>query len=82
MSCRPDAETDNAGTILPYILPSSGREKASPEPQIDDAIRYYLEFLKSSAASGDAKAMNTGEYNLAIVSLKENYRNRHEVLNR
>ncbi len=68
------AETDpNAGTILPYVQFWKG-EIAYRLNKIDDAIRYYLEFLKSSAASGDAKAMNA-KYNLGYCFLKkENYK--------
>lgn len=68
------AETDpNAGSILPYVQFWKG-EIAYRLNKIDDAIRYYLEFLKSSAASGDAKAVNA-KYNLGYCFLKkENYK--------
>lgn len=68
------AETDpNAGTILPYVQFWKG-EIAYRLNKIDDAIRYYLEFLKSSAASGDAKAVNA-KYSLGYCFLKkENYK--------
>ncbi|MFT3824518.1 MAG: tetratricopeptide repeat protein [Chitinophagaceae bacterium] len=68
------AETDpNVGTLLPYVQFWKG-EIAYRLNKIDDATRYYLEFLKSNGVSGDAKAVNA-KYNLGYCFLKkENYK--------
>jgi TolA-binding protein len=63
----------NNGTFLPYIEFWKG-EIAYRENKIDDAIRYYLDYLKSSDVNGEVNPVNA-RYNLGYCFLKkENYR--------
>lgn len=63
----------NNGPVLPYVHFWKA-EIAYRLNKIDDAIRYYLEYLKSSIANGEVNAVNA-KYNLGYCFLKkENYR--------
>ena len=63
----------NNGSVLPYIQFWKA-EIAYRLNKIDDAIRYYLEYLKSGAVSGEVNPENA-KYNLGYCFLKkENYR--------
>jgi len=60
------------GTYLPYIQFWKG-EIAYRLNRIDDAIRYYFEYLKSGAVNGEVNPTNA-KYNLGYCFLKkENY---------
>lgn len=67
------AEKDpNNQSVLPYIQFWKG-EIAYRQNNIDDAIRYYFEYLKSSAVNGEVNPTNA-KYNLGYSFLKkENY---------
>ena len=63
----------NNGSVLPYIQFWKA-EIAYRLNRIDDAIRYYLEYLKSGAVNGEVNPENA-KYNLGYCFLKkENYR--------
>jgi len=63
----------NNTSVLPYINFWKG-EISYRLARIDDAIRYYLEYLKSSVVSGEVSPANA-RYNLGYCFLKkENYR--------
>jgi TolA-binding protein len=68
------AEIDpNSGPILPYVQFWKG-EISYRLNKIDDAIRYYFEYLKSGAINGEVNPMNA-KYNLGYSYLKkENYK--------
>lgn len=68
------AEKDpNNRSVLPYIQFWKG-EIAYRSNNIDEAIRYYFEYLKSGAANGEVNPTNA-KYNLGYSFLKkENYR--------
>ena len=68
------AERDpNNRAVLPYVQFWKG-EIAYRQNNIDDAIRYYFEYLKSSAVNGEVNPTNA-KYNLGYSFLKkENYR--------
>jgi len=60
------------GSVLPYINFWKA-EIAYRLNKVDDAIRYYLEYLKSSISNGEVNAVNA-RYNLGYCFLKkENY---------
>ena len=62
----------NNGSVLPYINFWKA-EIAYRLNKVDDAIRYYLEYLKSSISNGEVNATNA-KYNLGYCFLKkENY---------
>lgn len=67
------AERDANNTeVLPYVQFWKG-EIAYRLNRVDDAIRYYLEYLKSSVTNGEVNATNA-KYNLGYCFLKkENY---------
>ncbi|HVU55796.1 MAG TPA: tetratricopeptide repeat protein [Puia sp.] len=63
----------NNTSVLPYINFWKG-EISYRLAKIDDAIRYYLEYLKSSVVNGEVSPANA-RYNLGYCFLKkENYR--------
>ena len=63
----------NNTSVLPYINFWKG-EISYRLARIDDAIRYYLEYLKSSVVNGEVSPANA-RYNLGYCFLKkENYR--------
>jgi len=63
----------NNASVLPYVNFWKA-EIAYRLNKIDDAIRYYLEYLKSSISNGEVNAVNA-KYNLGYCFLKkENYR--------
>ena len=63
----------NNTSVLPYINFWKG-EISYRLVKIDDAIRYYLEYLKSSVVNGEVSPANA-RYNLGYCFLKkENYR--------
>jgi TolA-binding protein len=63
----------NNRSVLPYIQFWKG-EIAYRMNNIDDAIRYYFEYLKSGAINGEVNPTNA-KYNLGYSFLKkENYR--------
>ncbi|HMI61101.1 MAG TPA: tetratricopeptide repeat protein [Puia sp.] len=63
----------NNGSVLPYIQFWKA-EIAYRLNKIDDAIRYFLEYLKSSSINGEVNPLNA-RYNLGYCFLKkENYR--------
>jgi TolA-binding protein len=68
------AEKDpNNRSVLPYIQFWKG-EIAYRTNKIDDAIRYYFEYLKTSVVNGEANPTNA-KYNLGYSFLKkENYK--------
>ena len=68
------AEKDlNNRSLLPFIQFWKG-EIAYRQNNIDEAIRYYFEYLKSSAVNGEVNPTNA-KYNLGYSFLKkENYR--------
>ena len=68
------AEKDpNNRAVLPYIQFWKG-EIAYRQNNIDEAIRYYFEYLKSGAVNGEVNPTNA-KYNLGYSFLKkENYR--------
>jgi TolA-binding protein len=68
------AEKDpNNQAVLPYIQFWKG-EIAYRQNNIDDAIRYYFEYLKSSVVNGEVNPTNA-KYNLGYSFLKkENYK--------
>jgi TolA-binding protein len=68
------AEIDpNSGPILPYVQFWKG-EISYRLNKIDDAIRYYFEYLKTGAINGEVNPMNA-KYNLGYSYLKkENYK--------
>ncbi|MGZ5135470.1 MAG: tetratricopeptide repeat protein, partial [Flavitalea sp.] len=68
------AEKDpNNRSVLPYIQFWKG-EIAYRSNKIDEAIRYYFEYLKSSVTNGEANPTNA-KYNLGYIFLKkENYK--------
>lgn len=68
------AERDpNNRAVLPYVQFWKG-EIAYRQNNIDDAIRYYFEYLKSGAVNGEVNPTNA-KYNLGYSFLKkENYR--------
>ncbi len=69
---RAESMPENA-SVLPYVQFWKG-EVAYRLNRIDDAVRYYFEYLKSSAANGEANPVNA-KYNLGYSFLKkENYR--------
>ncbi len=60
-------------SVLPFVLFWRG-EIAYRLNNIDEAIRYFHEYLKSGASNGDVKPVNA-RYNLGYAYLKkENYR--------
>ena len=62
----------NNSAVLPFINFWKA-EIAYRLNKVDDAIRYYLEYLKSSIANGEVNAVNA-RYNLGYCFLKkENY---------
>ncbi len=67
------AEADpNSGSVLPFIQFWKG-EIAYRLGKLDEAIRYYFEYLKSSAVNGEVNPQNA-KYNLGYSFLKrENY---------
>jgi TolA-binding protein len=67
------AEGDaNSASVLPYIQFWKG-EIAYRLNKLDDAIRYYFEYLKSNAVNGEVNPQNA-KYNLGYCFLKrENY---------
>ncbi|RYG06367.1 MAG: tetratricopeptide repeat protein [Chitinophagaceae bacterium] len=67
------AEADaNNGQYLPFIKFWKG-EIAYRQNRIDDAIRYYFDYLKSAAVNGEVNPTNA-KYNLGYAFLKkENY---------
>lgn len=63
----------NNGSVLPYVQFWKA-EIAYRLNKIDDAIRYYLEYLKSSSVNGEVNPVNA-RYNLGYCFLKkENYK--------
>lgn len=63
----------NNGSVLPYVQFWKA-EIAYRLNRIDDAIRYFLEYLKSGAVNGEVNPTNA-KYNLGYCFLKkENYR--------
>ena len=63
----------NNGSVLPYIQFWKA-EIAYRLNKIDDAIRYYLEYLKTGTVNGEVNPENA-KYNLGYCFLKkENYR--------
>jgi tetratricopeptide (TPR) repeat protein len=68
------AEIDpNNASILPYVQFWKG-EISYRLNKIDDAIRYYFEYLKSGAVNGEVNPLNA-KYNLGYCFLKkENYK--------
>ena len=63
----------NNGSVLPYIQFWKA-EIAYRLNKTDDAIRYYMEYLKSGAVNGEVNPTNA-RYNLGYCFLKkENYR--------
>jgi len=63
----------NNGSILPYINFWKG-EIAYRLNKIDDAIRYYFEYIKTGSINGEVNPVNA-KYNLGYCYLKkENYR--------
>jgi tetratricopeptide (TPR) repeat protein len=63
----------NNASVLPYINFWKG-EISYRLGKIDDAVRYYLEYLKSSVSNGEVSPVNA-RYNLGYCFLKkENYR--------
>ena len=63
----------NNGSVLPYVQFWKA-EIAYRLNKIDDAIRYFLEYLKSSTVNGEVNPLNA-RYNLGYCFLKkENYR--------
>jgi len=63
----------NNTSVLPYINFWKG-EISYRLNKIDDAVRYYLEYLKSSVVNGEVSPANA-RYNLGYCFLKkENYR--------
>ena len=63
----------NNGSVLPYIQFWKA-EIAYRLNKIDDAIRYFLEYLKSSSVNGEVNPVNA-RYNLGYCFLKkENYK--------
>ncbi len=63
----------NSGSVLPYVNFWKA-EIAYRLNKIDDAIRYYLEYLKSGVVSGEVNPTDA-RYNLGYCFLKkENYR--------
>jgi len=63
----------NNASVLPYVQFWKA-EIAYRLNKIDDAIRYFLEYLKSSSVNGEVNPMNA-RYNLGYCFLKkENYR--------
>lgn len=63
----------NNRSILPYVQFWKG-EIAYRQNNIDEAIRYYFEYLKSGATNGEVNPTNA-KYNLGYSFLKkENYR--------
>lgn len=63
----------NNGSVLPYVQFWKA-EIAYRLNKIDDAIRYYLEYLKSSSVNGEVNPQNA-RYNLGYCFLKkENYK--------
>lgn len=68
---RAEQERDNA-SVLPFVRFWKG-EIAYRLNNIDEAIRYYYEYLKSGVASGEANPVHA-RYNLGYCYLKkENY---------
>lgn len=67
------AEADpNSGSVLPYVQFWKG-EIAYRLNKLDEAIRYYFEYLKSNAVNGEVNPQNA-KYNLGYCFLKrENY---------
>ncbi|HEX9510746.1 MAG TPA: tetratricopeptide repeat protein [Puia sp.] len=60
------------GSVLPYVNFWKA-EIAYRLNKVDDAIHYYLEYLKSSVSNGEVNAVNA-KYNLGYCFLKkENY---------
>ncbi|WEK35178.1 MAG: tetratricopeptide repeat protein [Candidatus Pseudobacter hemicellulosilyticus] len=69
---RAETQPDNA-SVLPYVQFWKG-EVAYRLGKLDDAIRYFNDYLKSSAANGEVNVTNA-RYNLGYAYLKkENYR--------
>lgn len=68
------AEIDpNNASVLPYVQFWKG-EISYRLNKIDDAIRYYFEYLKSGAVNGEVNPLNA-KYNLGYCFLKkENYK--------
>lgn len=63
----------NNGSVLPYVQFWKG-EIAYRLNRIDDAIQYFLEYLKSSSVNGEVNP-SSARYNLGYCFLKkENYR--------
>lgn len=63
----------NNGSVLPYVQFWKA-EIAYRLNKIDDAIRYFLEYLKSSSVNGEVNPLNA-RYNLGYCFLKkENYK--------
>jgi outer membrane protein assembly factor BamD (BamD/ComL family) len=69
---KAEKEPNNAA-VLPYINFWKG-EIAYRLGRLDDAIRYYFEYLKSGAINGEVNPTNA-KYNLGYCFLKrENYK--------
>jgi TolA-binding protein len=69
---RAEAHPDNAD-VLPYVLFWKG-ELAYRLAKTDEAIRYYLDYLKTNAVNGEVNPSNA-RYNLGYCFLKkENYK--------
>lgn len=69
---RAEAHPDNTA-VLPYVLFWKG-EIAYRLAKTDDAIRYYLEYLKAPVSNGEVNPSNA-RYNLGYCYLKkENYK--------
>jgi tetratricopeptide (TPR) repeat protein len=68
------AEIDpNSAEILPYVQFWKG-EISYRLNKVDDAVRYYFEYLKSGAVNGEVNPLNA-KYNLGYCFLKkENYK--------
>jgi len=63
----------NNGSVLPYVEFWKA-EISYPLNKIDDAIRYYVEYLKNPAVNGEVNSTDA-RYNLGYCFLKkENYR--------
>lgn len=69
---KAETQPDNA-SVLPYVHFWKG-EIAYRLNRLDDAIRYYFEYLKSGAVNGEVNPVNA-KYNLGYCFLKrENYK--------
>ncbi len=69
---KPEQQPNNA-SVLPIVQFWKGEIAYRTKHIPDDAIRYYFDYLKSGATSGEATPVNA-KYNLGYCFLKkENY---------